>query len=217
MASKSVPLFPFLLLLLLLLQTLTPTHQFEIPMGPRDEYFITFNPSGTYVEVDVKNITKSLWDAGYKIASLVLENQLVKIVPFGSGGRFIYDPNDTDTVKIFNNNTVTIFAPPDEAFRFESWIILDYQFVTSKVDKEAFDTGSISEGSKLLTCDLHYDLTVSEVPDTVTGAYPCINNVTITQWDIYNDGHILVHGVENFFNPRYKVNSPRVGQDIAVI
>ena len=100
-------------------------------------------------------------------------------------------------VKIFNNNTITIFAPPDEAFRLEGWIVLDYQFVTSKVDKTAFERGSISKDSMLLTCDL----IVSQVPDR-KGAYGSINNVIITRWDIYNDGHILVHGVEDFFNPQ---------------
>ncbi|KAF9662703.1 hypothetical protein SADUNF_Sadunf18G0081800 [Salix dunnii] len=41
----------------------------------------------------------------------------------------------------------------------------------------------------------------NEVPDR-KGAYGSINNVIITGWDIYNDGHILVHGVEDFFNPQ---------------
>jgi hypothetical protein len=57
MASKFVPLILFLLLLL---QTLTLTLQlFVIPMGQGMNTLSLFSQE-THVEVDVKNITKSL-------------------------------------------------------------------------------------------------------------------------------------------------------------
>ncbi|KAF5176474.1 hypothetical protein FRX31_033939 [Thalictrum thalictroides] len=33
---------------------------------------------------------------------------------------------------------------------------------------------------------------------------PRINGVEIKQWNLYNDGSVIVHGVDNFFDPAYQ-------------
>ncbi|XVE71709.1 hypothetical protein DITRI_Ditri10aG0173600 [Diplodiscus trichospermus] len=132
--------------------------------------------------------------------SLILQNHLSSVVPYGRncfprsdrcGYREYYDRN---IVTVFNNNTINIFVPPDDSFIDDAyWKRLEYQFVTAKVDKEAFDSGSIGIGSELLTCDV-------DGKNVIVNGFGSINNVTITDWNIYNDGHIIVHGVQDFFN-----------------
>ncbi|KAF5184660.1 Fas1 domain, partial [Thalictrum thalictroides] len=33
---------------------------------------------------------------------------------------------------------------------------------------------------------------------------PRINGVEIKQWNLYNDGSVIIHGVDNFFDPAYQ-------------
>ena len=160
-----------------------------------------FQPSDTNVTVDLNEIAKAVWDAaggGYKIMSLILQNHLSSVVPYGrhyvrNSRNFISRDYDRSIVTVYNNNTITIFVPPDESFTDDAdWKMLEYQFVTAKVDKEAFDSASIRTGSELLTCDLDCNVLVN--------GYGSINNVKITHWNIFNNGHIIVHGVQDFFN-----------------
>ncbi|KAF2309213.1 hypothetical protein GH714_001195 [Hevea brasiliensis] len=134
------------------------------------------------------------------------EKSVGVIIPYNSlfGVRYSYGRN---MVK-FYNKTVTVFATRDEADRIENWITLEYQMVRSKVDDESFPSGSLSEGSVLRTSDFHA-LEVTQVP---LMGYPSINKVTITQWNIYNDGHVIVHGVEYFF-PRWQRHGEILQQD----
>ncbi|WRX15626.1 hypothetical protein QQP08_008113 [Theobroma cacao] len=117
------------------------------------------------------------------------------LVPFGDrypfGCRLCHA---RPSVIVYNNNTITIFAPADESFSDdEHWKVLEYQFVTANVDKEAFDSGALQIGSELLTCHSYCNVLVN--------GYGSINNVNITHWkNIYDDGHIIVHGVHQFFN-----------------
>ncbi|XP_050205731.1 uncharacterized protein LOC126655549 [Mercurialis annua] len=164
------------------------------------ENFESFYPKGKkFVIVDVDNIAKAVWNAGYKAMAMIIEFQLTEIIPYGHIKKFNRGDGDPNQLFVFNNNTITVFAPPDEAIRTDDWIKLEYQVVTSRVDKESFDSGSISEGSFLNTSHCYGDkIQVSEVPKGTD--YPSINNVKIKEWDIYNDGHVLVHGVEDFFS-----------------
>ncbi|KAK6273074.1 hypothetical protein POUND7_010157 [Theobroma cacao] len=194
MASKYTLAF---LLAVLFVQTLPTFQSLGIPTEPREELISMFKPSEINAIIEVDGIIDAVWDAGFKIMSLILQNHLHTVVPFGgtypAGCRLCYA---TDSVIIYNNNTITIFVPVDESFSdYENWKVLEYQFVIAKVDKEAFNSGSVQRGSELLTCHSYRNV-------LVTG-YGSINNVNITHWNIYNDGHIIVHGVQNFFNCRF--------------
>ncbi|EOY31539.1 Uncharacterized protein TCM_038456 [Theobroma cacao] len=193
-----------LVLVIVLVHTLPTFQLFEIPTQPREEHILMFKPSDTKAIIEVDGIIKAVWDAGFKIMSLILQNHLRTVVPFGgtypAGCRLCYA---TDSVTIYNNNTITIFAPVDESFSDdENWKVLEYQFVTARVDKEAFDSGSVQRGVELLTCDSYCKVLVN--------GYGSINNVNITHWNIYNDGHIIVHGVQNFFNCNFWKSSKNI-------
>lgn len=160
-----------------------------------------FFPSDDEVTVIINNITKALWDAGYKIMSLILEKRLISVTP--------YNWYQRDRITIYNNNTITIFAPPDEeAAGIENYEFLGYQIAKSKIDKEAFDSGRLFEGSEILTLDINSDVKVStlKVTEPKSGC-PSINGVKITKWNIYNDGSVVVHGVEDFFHPKFRFPS----------
>ncbi|XVE71703.1 hypothetical protein DITRI_Ditri10aG0173000 [Diplodiscus trichospermus] len=164
MASKFVlHTLPFIFVLVLV-QTLPTFQLIVLPTGPRKEHILMFQPSETKVIVDVNEIAKAVWDAAggrYKIMSLILQNHLSSVVPYGRncfpGTRWCgCREYDRSIVTVYNNNTITIFVPLDESFSdVTNWKTLEYQFVTAKVDKEAFDSGYIGTGSELLTCDLH--------------------------------------------------------------
>ncbi|KAF2309170.1 hypothetical protein GH714_001000 [Hevea brasiliensis] len=205
MASKS-SLFSYLpLFLLVVFIQLSPALQLDTHVP---EYFNRFFPGRTttnyenYVPVNVDDIAEALWNAGYKIMSLILQRNLVGgIVPY-SFLFFAHYSDGRDMVK-FYNKTITIFAPRDEAVPIEDWMALGNQIVRYKVDDESFRSGSFKEGSVLHTLNSHA-LEVTQVPWM---GYPSINNVTITQWNIYNDGHVIVHGVEDFFPVIDKVST----------
>jgi hypothetical protein len=77
---------------------------------------------GSYgVPIEVGKITKALWEADYKIMSLILDGGLCDIQPH----RYCY---------IYDNQTVAVFAPPDEAFRLKNSIGTSFpSIVSSKV------------------------------------------------------------------------------------
>ncbi|KAF2309215.1 hypothetical protein GH714_001202 [Hevea brasiliensis] len=140
MASKS-SLFSYLpLFLLVVFIQLSPALQLDTHVP---EYFNRLFP-------------------GYKIMSLILQRNLVGgIVPY-SFLFFAHYSNGRDMVT-FDNKTITVFAPRDEAVPIEDWMALRNQIVTYKVDDESFRSGSFKEGSVLHTLDSHA-LKVTQVP-----------------------------------------------------
>ncbi|EEF44375.1 conserved hypothetical protein [Ricinus communis] len=102
---------------------------------------------------NVEKIARAPWNAGYKTMGMIIEFELRQLIPYG--GRIESRGDGRSMLLLYNNNTITVFAPPDTAIRRDDWIKLEYQVVTSKVDKQSFDSGSLSNGSVLLTshCD----------------------------------------------------------------
>lgn len=70
------------------------------------------------VPIEVEKITKALWEADYKIMSLILDGGLCNIHPY----RYCY---------IYDNQTVAVFAPPDKSFRFKNSIKTHYPIIVS--------------------------------------------------------------------------------------
>lgn len=197
--------FFVLCFLLFLLQTL-PTLQFRVIPHDWNSYlhglnieyerssFKTSEINSSKAVVSIKNITKALSNAGYEVMSVILENQLPSLVPYSDG--------KDGTVTIYNNNSITIFVPPNgAAVNLQWWNSLEYQAVMARVDKEGFESGSLPNGSELVTMDSEKKILVVTSQGCQNG-FPSINGVGIKQWDVYNDGHLIVHGVENFFDFR---------------
>ncbi|XVE71702.1 hypothetical protein DITRI_Ditri10aG0172900 [Diplodiscus trichospermus] len=149
----------------------------EIPAGPREEHRLMLEQSEmAIIVVDVNEMPR-----------LCGTLQLSATKSCLSFSKTISPPSFHVVVTVF-------LAVVDESFSEDAnWKRLEYQFVTTKVDKEGFDSGSVGTGSELLTYDL-------ECMNVIVNGYGSINNVTITDWNIYNDELIIVNGVQNFFN-----------------
>lgn len=138
--------------------------------------------------IQTQKIVTTLSDEGYIAMSLTLEMTL-----------------DTLISPVFANNTtktVTIFCPPDEAFMSSKYpqpplTLLQYHIALVKLDREALES-STPLGSKINTLLPGHPLVVTTTPHS---GQVSINDAKITQWNLYNDGHVVVHGVENFFDP----------------
>ena len=110
----------------------------------------------------------------------------------------IFDTNDEANDK---KAVVTLFVPGDEAIRFGEGIRLGNQIAMATVDRAAFESGELSKGSELAVSNRYAKskLVVSDVWDDDGGLRVSIHGVNVTQWDIYNDGHVIVHGTDDFF------------------
>ncbi|KAF7153779.1 hypothetical protein RHSIM_Rhsim01G0020900 [Rhododendron simsii] len=82
-----------------------------------------------------------------------------------------------------NTTTFTIFCPPDNAFFTPKYpqppvTLIQYHIVPSNLDRESLESSPRGRAS--------------------------INDVKVTEWDMYNDGRLIVHGVEDFFDPAFQ-------------
>ncbi|RXH78884.1 hypothetical protein DVH24_006954 [Malus domestica] len=58
---------------------------------------------------------------------------------------------------------------------------------------------SFGHGSKVKTLLLCHPLIVTSLPRS-TRRFASLNQVKVTEWDVYNNGQLIVHRVENFFD-----------------
>ncbi|XVE71704.1 hypothetical protein DITRI_Ditri10aG0173100 [Diplodiscus trichospermus] len=168
----------------------------------REKIFLRFKPrpDSQRVVIEIDKITKALWDSGFKIMSLLMDRNLLSVIPYadsgsvsgGEGGGGSYKKNN-NTITLYNGSKITIFAPVDEAISFKSYFRTNYRFqiVPIKVDKEDFSAcvalpSFYREG---------FDLIITEAYE-----FHRIHNARITHWNIYNDNNVVVHGVDNSFN-----------------
>ncbi|TQD70320.1 hypothetical protein C1H46_044148 [Malus baccata] len=70
------------------------------------------------------------------------------------------------------------------------------------MDKDSVEA-SFDHGSKVDTLLPGRPLVLTSLP-TGTGGYASLNLVKVTEWDVYNDGRLIVHGIENFFDPAFQ-------------
>ncbi|KAI8008372.1 putative fasciclin-like arabinogalactan protein 20 [Camellia lanceoleosa] len=136
--------------------------------------------------LNVGMISSALSNKGYIAMSLILEQTLPILIPF----------------KVTYNTTITIFCPQDKAFLFSKYpqppfTLLQYHVAPLKLDREALHSSLLHE-SKVDTLLPQHLLVVT----TTRHNSDCtsINGVKVTDWDIYNDGHVIVHGVKDFFD-----------------
>ncbi|KAK9130272.1 hypothetical protein Sjap_010759 [Stephania japonica] len=109
-----------------------------------------------------------------------------------------------------NKTAVTIFCPTDFAFGDQDYFVqaqpplwlLEYHVVPRKIEKEDLESSSIFPiGSKLNTL-LHG---CSLVITTSRYIAASLNQVEIKEWDVYNDGSVIVHGIDMFLSPYYEI------------
>ncbi|KAI7998763.1 putative fasciclin-like arabinogalactan protein 20 [Camellia lanceoleosa] len=79
-------------------------------------------------------------------------------------------------------------------------IPFEYHIALLRLDREALQS-SLPYKSKVDTLLPHHPLVVTTSPHH--SDHTSINGVKVTDWDIYNDGHV-VHGVEDFFDPAFQ-------------
>ncbi|CAK7338117.1 unnamed protein product [Dovyalis caffra] len=165
-------------------------------------------PSSPRVDIEIGKITKAIWDSGFKVMSLMLERNLKVAISYQE-----FEAGSNSTITLYNNQAVTIFVPNDDAVRYEHYFPcqnLGYQIAASKVDKKLFSALEKNAVHGLPTFDAELGQSVyahiasywrsGENGELIELEEFCINNVKITNWDIYNDGHVIVHGVDGFFN-----------------
>ncbi|KAF9614343.1 hypothetical protein IFM89_018096 [Coptis chinensis] len=138
-----------------------------------------------------KKIVKAISDGGYSAMSLTLEMTLPTLI--------------SSTLSNNNATAVTIFCPVDEAFFSLKYpqpplTLLEYHISPMKIEKDDL-MSRLPLGSKIDTLLHGHPLVVSTLTHAQTAS---INNVKIKHWDIYNDGHVIVHGVESFFDPAFQ-------------
>ncbi|KAH0993256.1 hypothetical protein GBA52_004739 [Prunus armeniaca] len=177
--------FAFCYLLLLLSSTLFITiraaRPYEQPNLPK--------PSGG-ISVDL--VSSVLSDKGYHAMSLTLEAVLEALTP---------------THFINHNTTLTLFCPQDQAFLNSKYprpplTLLRYHVVPFKIDKDTMEA-TFHHGSMVDTLLPGHPLVVTSAPGT--GRYASLNLVKVTEWDLYNDGRLIIHGVEDFFDPAFQI------------
>ncbi|KAK9098021.1 hypothetical protein Syun_025066 [Stephania yunnanensis] len=143
----------------------------------------------------IDNVTQVLFNAGYTSMSLALASSL---------------PTLLARVDL-NTTAVTIFCPTDFAFVDQDYFVLpaqpplwlvEYHVVPRKVEKEDLESSAICPiESKLDTLLNGHSLVITTSRYMATS----LNKVKIKEWDLYNDGRVIVHGIEKFLNPDYMI------------
>ncbi|XP_060670163.1 uncharacterized protein LOC125420848 [Ziziphus jujuba] len=77
--------------------------------------------------------------------------------------------------------------------------LLQYHVVPLKLDIEALTT--LPHGSKIDTLFLGHPLVVTTLQ---SDEYASLNGVKVTEWNLYNDGGLIIHGIGNFFDPAFQ-------------
>ncbi|KAK2970509.1 hypothetical protein RJ640_001714 [Escallonia rubra] len=204
-----------LLFLLLIACQNRPTSQLDILNLPPPGWcygFLSYPASeweykrDVEVAIDLEAIVKALYDTGYKTASNIFEKDLGQIL----GVRY----NLENATTVMGNTT--IFVPRDDAFKNRSSIDFEPQIVRSlMLDREALHSSTLPVKTLFAIRGARDYLSVTQKP-TDSHGHVSINNVTITDWDIYHNGRVVVHGVEDFFGPYFVFKNPPPNHEASV-
>ncbi|KAI5355270.1 hypothetical protein L3X38_008165 [Prunus dulcis] len=137
-----------------------------------------------------------LSDKGYHAMSLTLDTILESVI--------------MPAMQSINhsNTTFTLFCPRDQAFFNSKYpqpplTLLKYHVVPFKFDRDKIEA-CVGHGSNVRTLLPDHPLVVTSLPTRTGGSYASINRVKITEWDVYNNGRLIVHGIEDFFDPAFQ-------------
>ncbi|CAB4266948.1 unnamed protein product [Prunus armeniaca] len=90
-----------------------------------------------------------------------------------------------------------------EAYPQPPLTLLKYHIVPFKFDRDTIEA-YVGHGSNVRTLLPGHPLVVTSLPTRTGASYASINRVKITEWDVYNNGRLIVHGVEDFFDPAFQ-------------
>ncbi|KAL3535262.1 hypothetical protein ACH5RR_003723 [Cinchona calisaya] len=110
-----------------------------------------------------------------------------------------------------NNNitAITFFAVTDKGFVSQNHIgipttLLKYHVIPFKVDRKTLESSPVGSNFPTLLANAP-PLVKTRLPYT---SEVSVNDVKIMDWEIYNDGEVIVHGVDDYFNPAFAVVYP---------
>ncbi|KAF5199527.1 Fas1 domain [Thalictrum thalictroides] len=163
------------------------------PVSSSDVSVYLYNQRG------VEEIVKAVSNAGYHAMSLTLEVTLPTLISSALTNNNVNVNNSTTC-------TITIFAPSDTAFfalkyyRQPPLTLVKYHVAPVKLEKKDMDIVH-PLGSKINTLLPGHPFVITTPSHKEK---PRINGVMIKQWNLYNDGSVIIHGVDNFFDPAYQ-------------
>jgi hypothetical protein len=149
--------------------------------------FIFFIPFSTAIPREaIYDAADVLTDSGYVSMSLTLEIIAESLLQ--------------------QSPSATVFAPSDSAFKKSgqpSFDLLRFHFVMIPLPLQSFRR--LPAGAKLPTMYAGKSLTVTTSPPDHAIS---INNIKVTPSPIYDDGILLVYGIDRFFDTNYEYTGP---------
>lgn len=185
--SKTLPFFLFLVHFLL------PAYSDEFPtvIAARSEDKNRHGKEGS--NIDIEAIASALSDKGYLSMALTL--------------RLALKSNLIPSRVSDNNSGLTIFCPPNGAFlklgntdHQTPLTFLQHHISPFELKREALESSPGANG-KVNTLLSGHSLVITTEPGS---GEISINEVKITEWDVYDDGSVTVHGVEDFLDPNFQ-------------
>ncbi|KAL3535269.1 hypothetical protein ACH5RR_003730 [Cinchona calisaya] len=100
-----------------------------------------------------------------------------------------------------NITAITFFAVTDKGFDSQNHIgipttLLKHQVIPFKVDRKTLESSPVGSTFPTLLANTP-PLVKTQLPYTREVS---INDVKIVDWEIYDDGEVIIHGVDDFFN-----------------
>ncbi|KAK9155301.1 hypothetical protein Sjap_002781 [Stephania japonica] len=156
----------------------------------------------------IQKVTKAVFDAGYETMSQRLE----MVLPTLFSQVLLRGINHS------SSPALTIFCPTDGAFASSKYpqppiTLLQYHAVPMKLkvnNLQSSGKAAISTGSKIdsLLNGHPIVVTTSPAPKKRSSRRPApdvfVNGIEVRHWDVYNDGFIVVHGVDDVLDPAYQ-------------
>ncbi|XP_077216283.1 putative fasciclin-like arabinogalactan protein 20 [Tasmannia lanceolata] len=108
----------------------------------------------------------------------------------------------TSQTLIPDSSSATIFSPSDDAFIISgqpSLILLQYHFSPMKFTPQ--DLRSFTFGTKIPTFYQNHSLIVT---NSGSDGEISLNNVKINESIIYDDGSVIIYGIDRFFDPSFE-------------
>lgn len=144
--------------------------------------FSLFSLSTSLPTESILNAVETLSNAGYVVMSLTLQVT-------------------SEAVLTSQCRSATVFAPPDYSFTRSgqpSLSLLRFHFSPLALSVESLKT--LPYGTKVPTLFDGKSLTVTSFAsdDRIS-----LNDVKLSRWPIYDDGSLVIFGIESFFNPEF--------------
>ncbi|KAK7390922.1 hypothetical protein VNO78_19126 [Psophocarpus tetragonolobus] len=108
------------------------------------------------------------------------------------------------------SHSATVFAPSDSAFKKSGQPSLDLlRFHLAPLPLPPATLRQLTPGSRIPTLFPGQSLTVTSSDNSLVS----VNNVKLTDSPIYDDGFLLVYGLDKFFDPTFQFNTPTPNSD----